>query len=300
MFLVAILLIFGFSLGVEIVSEEKVPINLEKQKVKFLKSGFIILEYPDYQLVIDVKKSQEKVVHLKCSLDMFPFLQSCGRDFFDKKLRAFLKIPSNIYLNVVYYRLNKDRFGICTEQGIYIYEKDKFVPVIEYKFPAFIQVPDCSFSSDGRFAVYLYGKNYFSLLKDIILLGKNEGSNFKLVEINIQKRKKKTLLESYKFFPFYRPVYSEDNNVIYFHTDRTKSIKDKGLYSYHKKSHKVVYETFFTAPIIYAIDNEKLLICDIRDIYLYSPKTKKKLLVYSLKDKECPQFIYYVEELNVN
>ncbi len=278
-----LLLFFNICFAVDIVEEENIILVPEKQKVKILKEGFIILEYPNYQLVIDVKNSGKKEVHLKCSFDMKPFLQSCG----SKLIKG---LPKKQYK---YYRISKDKIGICGQEGIYLYKNEKVEKIIEYSFPSFIE--DCSFSPDGKFAVYSFNKNYFQLLFKLLTLGKAKDGNYLLKEIEIKTKREKTLLKGYLFSPFYNPIYSKDLSKIYFSTDSLENIREKGLFSYNRKTKKAKYEIYFTAPVM-TYYKDKLLICDIKDIYLYDPKKQEKFHIYRL-DRNCPEFIYYTEEI---
>lgn len=158
--------------------------------------------------------------------------------------------------------------------------------------PAYIE--DCDFSPDGKFAVYVFGKHFFGTIINAMTFGQMSKSSYLLKEVNTETKREKVILEGYKFFPFYSPVYSLDGNTIYFQTDGVGRFKDKGkgLYAYNRVNGSIKYEVFVPFGNPFVMPDGNLLICYLRNIYIYDIKKKDLLHVFSL-DRDCPEFIYY-------
>ncbi len=294
--LFALLFCVFASFSVEIIEEKNIVLTPEPPKVEGLKEGYIILEYPNYQLVINLKTSKIEETHLPCSLDAPVFLYTCGEKLIKPKiidkLREYNKIARNIHIRE-YARFDKDTFGICTEGGIFLYKNGNLEPIITVGFPSYIE--DCGFSPDGKYAVYSYGKNFFKTLINLLTFGKSYQSSYSLKEVNIQTKKEKTLLKGYKFFPFYNPKYSLDSKKIYFLADMVGDFKDKGLYSYDRVKGALNFEVFMPFGNPFIMPDGNILVCYFRNIYIYDVKKKEISHIFTL-DRDCPGRLYYTKE----
>lgn len=293
---ILLLIIFNFAFCVEIIEEKEIVLVPEAEKVENLKEGYLILEYKGYQLVINAKNSKVEEKHLSCSKVSSVFLHICGEKLIKPKiineLRKYNKIARNIRV-IKYVKFNNDKFGICTQFGIFFYKNGKLEPIVIAKHPSYIE--DCDFSPDGKYAVYVKGKNSFETILNVMTFGRISKSSYSLMEVNTDTKKKKLLLKGYKFFTFYSPVYSIDGKTIYFQTDRVGNFKEKGLYAYDRTNGVLKYEIFIPYGNPFRLPDGNLLLCYLKNIYIYDVKKKELSHIFTL-DRDCPINIYYSKE----